>query len=72
MIGGLSAITGHIEIADDVIITGMSGVPNSIKKAGMYSSGLPVTESRVWRRNMARFRNLDEIIKKIRKQLDQR
>ena len=70
LIGGLSAITGHIEICDDVMITGMSGVPNSIKKPGVYSSGLPVTENRIWRRNMARFRNLDDIIKKILKKLD--
>ena len=70
MIGGQCAISGHIEICDDVIITGMSGVPNSIKEPGVYSSGLPVTENKVWRRNMARFRNLDEIIKKIHKKLD--
>ncbi|MEM7027280.1 MAG: UDP-3-O-(3-hydroxymyristoyl)glucosamine N-acyltransferase [Pseudomonadota bacterium] len=68
-IGGLSAITGHIEICDDVMITGMSGVPNSIKTPGVYSSGLPVTDNRTWRKNMARFRKLDEIIKKIQRQL---
>ena len=65
MIGGASAITGHIEIADDVVITGMSGVPNSIKQAGVYSSGVPVTDNRTWRKNMARFRNLDELARKI-------
>ena len=68
-IGGLSAITGHIDICDDVMITGMSGVPNSIKTPGVYSSGLPVTDNRTWRKNMARFRKLDEIIKRIQKQL---
>ncbi len=65
MIGGLSAISGHIEIADDVIITGMSGVSNSIKIAGVYSSGIPVTENKKWRRNIARFRNLDDITKRL-------
>ncbi len=65
MIGGLSAISGHIEIADDVIITGMSGVSNSIKTAGVYSSGIPVTENKKWRRNIARFRNLDEITRRL-------
>ncbi len=65
MIGGASAITGHIEIVDDVVITGMSGVSNSIKQAGVYSSGVPVTDNKTWRKNMARFRHLDEIARKI-------
>ena len=71
MIGGHSAISGHIELVDDVIITGMSGVSNSIKKAGIYSSGIPVTENAKWRKNIARFRSLDEITRKLL-QLEQR
>lgn len=65
MIGGAVAISGHIEIVDDVIITGMSGVTNSIKSSGVYSSGIPVTDNKVWRRNIIRFKNLDKILKKI-------
>ena len=65
MIGGASAITGHIEIVDDVVITGMSGVSNSIKQAGVYSSGVPVTDNKAWRKNMVRFRHLDELARKI-------
>jgi len=65
MIGGQSAISGHIEIADDVIITGMSGVSNSINKAGIYSSGIPVTKNVLWRKNIARFRNLDSITRRL-------
>jgi UDP-3-O-[3-hydroxymyristoyl] glucosamine N-acyltransferase len=67
MIGGQSAISGHIEIADDVIITGMSGVSNSIKQAGMYSSGIAVTETKVWRKNMIRFKQLDDIARRLKK-----
>lgn len=70
MIGGMCAISGHIEICDDVMLTAMSGVPNSIKEPGVYSAGLPITDNRTWRRNMARFRNLDENIRKILKKLD--
>ena len=65
MIGGASAIAGHIEIADDVVITGMSGVSNSIRQAGVYSSGVPVTDNLTWRRNMVRFRRLDELARKV-------
>ncbi len=65
MIGGQSAISGHIELTDDVIITGMSGVSNSITKSGIYSSGVPVTENAKWRKNIARFRNLDDICRRV-------
>ena len=65
MIGGASSISGHIKITDDVIITGMSGVSNSIKSSGVYSSGLPVTENKIWKKNIIRLKNLDETIKKI-------
>ena len=70
MIGGGVGISGHIEIADDVVITAMSGVANSIKTAGVYSSGVPITDNKVWRRNIIRFKQLDETIKKILKKLD--
>lgn len=65
-IGGASAIAGHITIADDVIITGMSMVTGSIKEKGVYSSGVPVTESKRWRKNAVRFTQLDEIAKSVR------
>lgn len=65
MIGGASAITGHIEIADDVVLTGMSGVSNSIRQAGVYSSGVPVTDNLTWRKNMVRFKRLDELARKV-------
>jgi len=69
MIAGAVAISGHIQIADDVIITGMSGVANSIKSPGVYSSGLPVTDNKTWRRNIIRFKKLDEIFKKLMTEL---
>jgi UDP-3-O-[3-hydroxymyristoyl] glucosamine N-acyltransferase len=65
MIAGAVAISGHIEIVDDVIVTGMSGVANSIKSPGVYSSGIPVTDNKTWRRNIIRFKKLDEILKKL-------
>ena len=38
MIGGACGFAGHIEICDDVVLTGMSMVPHSISKPGVYSS----------------------------------
>lgn len=65
-IGGAVAISGHLIITDDVIITGRSMVMGSIKKPGVYSSGIATDENRKWRRNAARFRHLDEMAKKLK------
>jgi len=63
MLGGGVGIAGHLEIADDVTITGMSMVTKSIKEAGTYSSGWSVREARAWRRTVARVHRLDSIKK---------
>ena len=67
MIGGAVGIIGHIQIADDVVITGMSFVLNSINKSGQYSSGLPAIDNKLWRKNIARFKKLDVLTKKLNK-----
>ncbi len=59
MIGGGTGIGGHLTIVDDVMVTGCSMVSTSIRKAGSYSSGIPIEESRKWRRLVAHFRRAD-------------
>lgn len=67
-IGGAASIAGHLEIVDDVHLTGRSAVPNSILEPGIYSSGTPIIqENRAWRRNVARIRQLDDMAKRLRK-----
>lgn len=65
LVGGAVGITGHLEVCDRVTITAMSLVTQSITEPGEYSSGMPVQESRLWRRNGARFRQLDQLARKI-------
>nr|WP_133138299.1 UDP-3-O-(3-hydroxymyristoyl)glucosamine N-acyltransferase [Legionella tucsonensis] len=65
IIGGASCIAAHVHLADDVVITGMSTVSKSLAKSGIYSSGTLVHEHRRWRRNVARFRRLDDYIVKL-------
>ena len=65
MIGGFTAINGHLEIVDNVTITGSSAVGNSIKSPGIYSSGIPVTEARLWRRIVAIIKKLDDVSRKV-------
>lgn len=66
MIAGQVGIAGHITICDDVFVTGKSFVSSSIHKPGYYSSGLTVDESRRFRKNAARFHQLDDIVRQMR------
>lgn len=67
MIGGGVCINGHIEIVDGVYITGMSSVVHSIRRSGIYSSTHSVQPQREWQKNSVRFRQLDHIVKRLRK-----
>jgi UDP-3-O-[3-hydroxymyristoyl] glucosamine N-acyltransferase len=64
-IAGAVAIAGHLTLADKVHITGMSMVTSSIKEAGSYSSGVPVAPTKDWRKNAARFRQLDALASRL-------
>jgi UDP-3-O-[3-hydroxymyristoyl] glucosamine N-acyltransferase len=65
MIAGAVGFVGHLQIADDVVITGQTMVNRSIDKPGVYSSALPMDEAVRWRRNSARFRHLDELARRV-------
>ncbi len=65
LIGGAAGIVGHLEICDRVTITAMSLVSHSIREPGEYSSGTPLQENRLWRKNAARFRHLDELARRV-------
>ncbi|MGH8445686.1 MAG: UDP-3-O-(3-hydroxymyristoyl)glucosamine N-acyltransferase [Solimonas sp.] len=72
MIGGAVGINGHIEIVDDVIVLGRAMVTNSIRKRGIYGSGLPLDDAREWRKTVARVRRLgrfEERLKNLERQL---
>lgn len=65
-LGGGAMVLGHLELADDVHITALTTVFHSIRKPGVYSSGLPEQDNRSWRRNASRFQQLDEMMRRIR------
>lgn len=67
MIGGQVGIAGHLTICDDVVLTGRAFVTSSIGKPGTYSSGLPVEEASRFRKNAARFYQLDEFVREVRR-----
>ena len=65
LIGGGAGFVGHIEVGDRVRIGAMSLVTHSLAGPGEYNSGTPLQPSRQWRRNAARFKQLDELARKI-------
>jgi UDP-3-O-[3-hydroxymyristoyl] glucosamine N-acyltransferase len=67
LIGGMVGIAGHLEICDDVALTGKTFVSASIRRPGVYSSGLTADEAPRFRRNSARFHRLDELAKRVRR-----
>lgn len=66
IIGGACAINGHMEICDGVQITGMSMIIKSITEKGIYSSGMPAATNLEWRKNSARYRQLDQMYQRLR------
>ncbi|KRG69041.1 UDP-3-O-(3-hydroxymyristoyl)glucosamine N-acyltransferase [Pseudoxanthomonas dokdonensis] len=66
LIGGAAGVLGHLEICDKVMITAMSLVTSSIHEPGEYSSGTPLTDNKTWRKNAARFKQLDVLARRIK------
>lgn len=70
-IAGAVGMAGHLTIGDDVHFTGMAMVTRCFPDPGVYSSGIPAEPSAEWRRNVARFRHLDALARRV-KQLEAR
>lgn len=65
MLGGGVGLSGHLTICDGVQVTGMSLVTNSIAEPGVYSSGTGAMKNAQWRKNAVRFKQLDDIAKRL-------
>ncbi len=65
-IGGCVGIAGHLTIVDNVTITGRSTVLQSVKVPGVYSSSTPLEPNKFWHKNHIRFKQLDDMAKRIK------
>ncbi len=65
MLGGGVGLSGHLTLCDGVQVTGMSLVTNSIHAPGVYSSGTGAMKNAQWRKNAVRFKQLDDIAKRL-------
>ncbi|RUQ45870.1 gamma carbonic anhydrase family protein [Corynebacterium pseudodiphtheriticum] len=71
MLAGGVGLVGHIDICDNVFITGMTMVTHSITEPGAYSSGTAMQPAAEWRKSAARLRQLDDMARRL-KQLEKR
>lgn len=67
IIGGASVFNGHIQVCDQVTITGMAMVMRSITEPGLYSSGIPAQSNKEWRKVAARVMHIDDMHKRLAK-----
>ncbi|WP_409523484.1 UDP-3-O-(3-hydroxymyristoyl)glucosamine N-acyltransferase [Nitrincola sp. MINF-07-Sa-05] len=65
-IAGMAGIGGHLNIASNTHITAMTMVSKSISEPGVYSSGIGMGPHKQWKRNVIRFRQLDEMARRVR------
>ncbi len=66
MVGGQAGFAGHIQIADGVKIDAQSGVIASVKEEGALICGSPAISRPLYFRAYSVFRNLPELVKKIK------
>ena len=64
-ISGGVGLAGHLEVCDNVHITGMTIVTRSITEPGSYSSGTPMMKTRDWRKSAVRFSQLERIQQRL-------
>lgn len=65
MFAGKVGVAGQLDICDGVILMGRATVSGSISKPGSYSGTLGLEETNKFRRNAARFRQLDDMAKQL-------
>lgn len=62
--GGVGVV-GHVEICDEVHITGMTMVTRSITQPGSYSSGTRMAPTADWKRSAVRFSQLESMQQRL-------
>lgn len=67
LVGGDVGIAGHLKIGDGVHLAAGSKVTRDLPNPGNYGGVLPVDVDPLWRRNIARLRHLDELVRRVKK-----
>ncbi len=65
MFAGQSGIVGHIRICDDVVVGGATMISKEITEPGFYTGSFPGEKDRDWKRKVARFRRLEDLVRRV-------
>ncbi len=65
-LGGAAMVFGHLDIADDVHISGATVVSKSIRQPGRYTGYFPLDAHQAWEHNAATVRQLAELRRRVR------
>jgi UDP-3-O-[3-hydroxymyristoyl] glucosamine N-acyltransferase len=64
--GGQTGVADHVTIGNRVRVAAQSGIPGNIVGDNITISGAPAIEIKRWRRQMAAYLSLPELVKRIR------
>ncbi|MEI2418317.1 UDP-3-O-(3-hydroxymyristoyl)glucosamine N-acyltransferase [Orrella sp. JC864] len=65
-IGGAAMLSGHINLADDVHVSGGTAVTSNISKPGRYTGVYPYAEHGDWQRNAAVLQQLAQMRRRVK------
>ncbi|MFT4171117.1 MAG: UDP-3-O-(3-hydroxymyristoyl)glucosamine N-acyltransferase [Rhodocyclaceae bacterium] len=66
MVGGQAGVMGHVDVADDVVVSARSFISKSVTERGVYTSAIPAQHHREWMRNSVHLRHLDDLAERVR------
>jgi len=66
ILAGQVGAAGHLTIGDGAVVTAQSGVPSDVPAGAQYS-GYPAIESRMWRKCVAAFLCLPDLLRTVRR-----
>ena len=67
MFAGQSGVAGHINICDDVVVSGKAVISKDVKEPGVYAGSFTAEPAREWNRKVARFRRLGQLMERVTK-----
>lgn len=62
---GRSGVVGHVEVGDGVQVNSNTTLTKSVSESGVYASGVPCSQVSEWRKNAARFNQLDSMHRRL-------
>lgn len=65
-VAGAGVVLGHLELAERVNVSSMSMVTHSIRDSGTYTGGVPAMPHGQWQKNIARLKQLDKMVKRVK------